>query len=427
MKMRKSLFLIAFICLAQACDRYPDPASEILSSYSFGYLNVSDKSFFAGEWVDDSISFRANKNSDTLNAPIRVLFEVIKGGGNITVADTYTNKSGIATTKWKLGSETFSQILRATTFDMSGKYLTHTDLIANAYRADKWDSCTTTPYCNMTGLVADTVNKFTLMVSNSALYRQGNRYYQWDQIINPLLDQPRTINIDGNGVLYVSTWKGEVVKSIDHGVSWQACTKPYPDRPYFIYFSLSNDNSLWVFDHDHPIRFSKDGGITWTDAGSTLSIHGFGDIFRLKDGSLIFHGSDCCSLYRSLDDGLTWYAITTPGYSQKLYVNDKDEIFIVTEESITAIYKSADYGATFTRVSVINPEWGTSFDNTFNKWGDFYYILIPGYGILKSYDLTNYTIYWRNSDLLTMFIDHNGVLIAKGSNMYTIYYRKNSN
>jgi len=65
-------------------------------------------------------------------------------------------------------------------------------------------------------------------------------------------------------------------------------------------------------------------------------------------------------------------------------------------------------------------------ENTFNKWGNFYYIIIPGYGILKSSDLIHYEVYWHNTDLRNLFIDYNGVLIAKDWDWKTVYYRKNS-
>jgi hypothetical protein len=65
-------------------------------------------------------------------------------------------------------------------------------------------------------------------------------------------------------------------------------------------------------------------------------------------------------------------------------------------------------------------------DNIFNKWSNFYYVLVPGFGILKSTDLNQYEVYYVNSELNNLFIDHNGVMIAKDWNYQTVYYRKNS-
>ncbi|HUX58602.1 MAG TPA: hypothetical protein VMV77_16650 [Bacteroidales bacterium] len=95
------------------------------------------------------------------------------------------------------------------------------------------------------------------------------------------------------------------------------------------------------------------------------------------------------------------------------------------------LYKSTDYGTTFSYVYGINPDWGSVMEDIFLKVNNFYYILVPGWGILKSTDLTNYDIYWINFNLRDLFIDHNGVLIGKYwswqfSSQNTVYYRKNS-
>jgi hypothetical protein len=423
--MKRLFILISVFSLIIACDRFPDPSYELIINYSFAYQNQQGQRFFAGEWVNDSVSFIAVNSASTDREQVKVVFEVIKGGGSVTIAETFTNSYGIATTKWQLGITSTDQVLRARSYDMSGKYLSSTDLLAYGFRTGEWDKWSGDPDGQMMGMVADTVNKVTLMVTNNTVYKPGDRYYLWEALTDPLLAESRTINIDRNGVIYVTTWTGAVVKSTDHGKSWESCTKPYPDRPYYIYFSVSNDNYLWAFDSEHPTKFSGDGGMTWTEAGGGISSIGSGDVFRLLDGSLLIHGSNCCSLNRSFDNGLTWTPIPTPGYSIKLYVNENDEIFIVTqEESGISIYRSTDYGATFSKVHNVSPEWGTSMENTFNKWGSLYYVLIPGFGILKSADLTHYENFYLNSNLRNLFIDHNGVMIGKDNDFHTVYYLK---
>jgi hypothetical protein len=292
-----------------------------------------------------------------------------------------------------------------------------------------WDTCTFTPDGNMMQMVTDTINKFTLMITNNQIYREGARYYLWDPVNDPVLVSPRTLMMDTNGVIYVSTWTGELVKSSDHGETWKTCTKPFPDRPYFFYPYISNDNYIWAYIFDHPTKYSKDRGVSWIDLpdGNPINTQGFGDVFRLKDSSLLFHGSGCCSLNRSFDNGLTWTKIETPGYSIKVFVNDKDEFFLVSQgPGILVIYKSTDYGVSFSSLYSVAPEFVTDMEHTFIKCGKFYYILLPGFGILKSYDLKTYEEYWINKNLNNLFIDHAGVMIAKDWNMNTVYYRKNT-
>ena len=95
------------------------------------------------------------------------------------------------------------------------------------------------------------------------------------------------------------------------------------------------------------------------------------------------------------------------------------------------LYKSIDYGATYTYLYATSYEWTPGNANVFNKLGHFYYVAIPGWGILKSADLTSYDIYWINSNLKNLFIDHNGVMIAtywnwQDNSKKVVYYRKNT-
>jgi hypothetical protein len=287
-----------------------------------------------------------------------------------------------------------------------------------------------TPDGHITDMVADTVDHLTFMISGGALYKQGNRYYIWEKITDALLESPRTIEIDGDRTIYVSTWYGNIVKSTDHGVSWKKCTKPYADNPYYVYMNVANDNYIWVGKFDYPTIYSKDGGTTWQNGSIILSTFLNGNTFRLKNGFLVNHGTNGTSRNRlniSYDNGVTWTARETPGYSTVMYVNEKDEIYIATQENGFTIYQTTDLGLTFKRVHSVYPQWGTTMENNnFIRWNGFYYIIVPGYGILKSADLVNYENYWLNSNLNDLFIDSNGVLIAKDWDWKTVYYRKNS-
>lgn len=414
--------LTGLFFLIPSCS--PDPSVELLESYSFSFENEQGKRLEPGASINVVLTIYNNK--EPVPEPFRIVFNVIEGGGSVSQETFFTNDESSVTTTWTLGTNSLDHKLRASVFKRNGDYLTSTDLTAITFRENAWDAVSTDPDGRITGMVADTIAGITLMVTNGNVYKQGSRYFLWEQVVHQVLDSPRTIEMDSNGTIYVSTWSGEVLKSTDHGESWKKCTKPYPDHPYYIYMHVSNDNYIWVFKFDYPTKFSGDGGITWQTAGSDLSSYGFGDVFRLKNGTLLFHGSNCCSLSRSDDNGLTWSHIETPGNSHKLYVNDREEIFICNQESGFTILKSTDMGATYRSLFNCSPQFGTTMDNIFNRWGSTYYILVPGFGILKSDDLEHYETYWINRELNNLFIDHNGVLIAKDWNNNTVYYRKNS-
>jgi hypothetical protein len=137
--MKRPLVLISVLCLVISCDRFPDPSYELLRNFSFIYQNQQGQRFLAGEWVNDSVSIISYNYATNVSEQIRVVFEVVKGGGSVTSTEIITNSHGIASTKWQLGFGSTDQVLRARSYDMSGKYLTSTDLVAYGFRPGEWD------------------------------------------------------------------------------------------------------------------------------------------------------------------------------------------------------------------------------------------------------------------------------------------------
>lgn len=416
-----ALIFIVFSFFLFSCN--PDPSEETLMSYSLRFENSSEDRFFPGEKVNVVVTAINNINP---GESVKIEFSIINGGGTVSASSAITQDRK-ATNEWTLGNDSFKNTLRASIYSSSGEYITYADLTANCFIPDSWNEVTTEPDNHIMDLIADTVNNFTLMVTNNSVYRQVSRYYLWEKLSDPLLQSSRTIELDRNGIIYVSTWNGEIMRSDDHGSSWIRCTKPYTDNPYFINIYICNDNSLWVYKYEYPVKFSKNGGITWQTVPADLSSQGFGKIFRLKSGELIFHGSNCCSLNISSDDGLTWKHLQTPGYSTKIFVNDNDEIFLATQENGITIYESSDKGMNFNKIHSVRPEWGSTWDNNFYvRWKSFWYVAVPGFGLLRTNDFFHYENYWSNTNLLDLFIDHKGVMIVKDWRYNKVYYRKNS-
>jgi len=421
--MKKQIILFCIVTFISSCAKYPDPSYQNLEDYRFN-KSGSDQKAFACNYINDSISVQIeNLIAYYCAQGLQVQFNVMAGGGSVDQSTVITDNNGFAYTNWKLGEETCQQLVRANVLDYTGKLLSEIDFRAFSFRFNTWDTVTIRPDIRINDMVADTINNLTFMTSGGTLYRQGDNYFDWDEIKN--IDFTHSIEIDNEGTLYAGT-RGELVKSTDQGKTWLTCNKPMPDYSGHFFLVVSSDNYIWVTAINYALRCSRDGGFTWTcDSTGLAPMELLGDVFRLTDGTLLFHSLNC-HLYKSEDDGKTWTAMEAPELSIKLYVTENDEIIIINQDYGISIYKSTDMGEHYTRKISVMPEFGTLIDHIFHKYGDIYYVLVPGYGILKTPDLEKFEIYWRNTGLNNLFMDHNGVLIARDWEWDKIYYRKNS-
>jgi photosystem II stability/assembly factor-like uncharacterized protein len=424
--MQKQIIIILMLGLITACHKYSDPYIKTLVRYSFE-KSGSDQRAFAGNYLNDSISLQIiNSLNYSTEERMQVQFEVIKGGGEVDHSTVITDSVGFAYTKWKLGEKTCEQTVLARIFDPSDKLLSDIRFRAFGFRHDTWDTIQLKPDKNIYDMVADTVNNLTFMTTNNTLYKQGDNYFDWEELNTINIKFPCTIEIDSEGTLYVGNWSGELSKSTDGGRAWITCSKPIPDYSGYFHFVVSSDKYIWVTTNGYALRCSRDGGETWTiDSIGLAPNELLGYVFRLSNGTLLFHSLNH-NLYKSEDDGKTWSPVQTPEYSIKLYVTVKDEIILCNQLDGFSIYKSTDLGKHFHRVYQVWPEYGFLMDHVFHKFKGFYYVLVPGYGILKTGDFNTFEVYWRNTSLNNLFMDHNGALIAKDWNRDEVYYRKNS-
>jgi hypothetical protein len=90
---------------------------------------------------------------------------------------------------------------------------------------------------------------------------------------------------------------------------------------------------------------------------------------------------------------------------------------------VMSVYKSPDKGESFTRKYIVGPVFSTLMDHTIHKHGKNYYILIPGFGILLTTDFEKFDVYWYNEDLNDMFMDDEGVIIARELGGQQVHYR----
>jgi len=425
--MKSFVKIIFFIAsLGWACSDFEDPArilTDRLSFFSLGQYQTG----FAGEYLTDSIMIRV---SDDINytdvSGMKVLFEVIEGGGELETTSGYTDRRGICATRWKLGFDSNLQTLRVTIYTADDEYRGSQTIYATSLVKNGWNLFNNSIESRIRDMICDTISKTTLAIIDGTLYRQTEGFFNWEPVNEYYINQPRAFNKGDDGTFYLTTWEGFVYKSTNNGVSWSVCNKPFPDRPYYIDLRVTSDNYLWASAWGYGLTCSRDGGETWQK--DTLGLESedlLGDIYRLSDGTYLLGSEGYFNLHRSVDDGHTWTKLDAPQFSLKLFITDDDELIMINQDHGYSLYKSTDMGAHFELKASFHAAFGTSMFHTVHKWRGWYYILIPGHGIQKTADFEKFTTFWRNEKALDMFFDANGNIVVLLYNFNGIYYYDN--
>jgi photosystem II stability/assembly factor-like uncharacterized protein len=206
----------------------------------------------------------------------------------------------------------------------------------------------------------------------------------WDLAVHP--SRPGTVFAAGR-------W---LYRSRDGGTTWKAVLKdPYigfaavaiaPSRPSTIYASTGDDTfrstdggdtwrairpggaaSLAVhpqrpstvfaggFWNTPPVRFTRDGGLTWREAEGVVSSDHIEDIeFEPGRPSRLHLLSPSLGIYRSADAGRTWAPATTDGTNLlatfEIDPRNPDTFFAAGGDEDGGVYRSRDRGKSWTRM-----------------------------------------------------------------------------
>lgn len=420
--MKTKYLALLLLTIFISCNKYDGPSSEILMSISFSKTGDEQKTL-AGNYFNDSISvFVSGYEYGNSVSGLSAILTVEKGGGSVHQSNLDI-VNGYASTKWKSGTISCDQRLRVDIYSKNNTLINQLYFHGNAFRTGIWDTITSQPDVLIMDILADTSSHKTFMINSNGLFRQKDNYFNWEQYYIGQIS-PFRLFMDGNGFIYLSTWNGQIYKSIDGGNFWSLCQSPIEGHPYYYYMTVSNDGYLWASTPEYPksLRCSRDGGLTWTaDTAGLNEDELVGDIYRLNTGELLFH-TKSTTLYKSTDDGKSWKPEPVPEYSIKLYVTDKEEIIIINQDNGITIYKSTDLGQTYKKVYNVLPEYGTTMEKSILKKGDYYYILIPGYGIIRTPDFDNFETFWRNTEIVYLYLTYDGVIICKGFDNDVVYY-----
>lgn len=408
--------LMLSISVINACNNYPDPSTETLVNYNVSYMNPNQISI-GGEYMKDSIYVQIyNYKSPQDISGFTVEFKVQKGGGSVDQQQVKTRKDGKAATRWKLGNDSFTQIVTARVTDPDGKLLPEATITAHGILRNAWNEVDIYPLSNLVDLAADTVNHISWMISSGGIYKRGTGFLDWQQINQQKIQSPRKIEIDKNGVIYIGTYNCELYKSTDHGLTWIKCTNPFPSLSYSFYFWITNDDDLWAAGYDSGLWHSSDGGNTWVNPANGADKNDYiVGINRLKDGSLISISGTKQLLMRSEDNGKTWTSFESPKYLGNLYVTEKQEIIVSDYTTPSNFFLSDDQGKSFRKIHSVLVSYATGFlEPNIQKFGSYYYIIVPGTGIIKTQNFEQFETILTEPNISGVYLDHTGTILAKG-------------
>jgi photosystem II stability/assembly factor-like uncharacterized protein len=241
--------------------------------------------------------------------------------------------------------------------------------------ANGWNSVSTLTTGTINDVKVDPKNKCVLYASaTNRLYRSNDCARTWKQVY---YDSNTAINVStiaidqfNTNIVYIGTSRGEIIKSVDSGESWQTIQRleegvarliisPLDSRLIFVataknrIFSFSPLSST---DSSTPIGENNDVLVDkWTDLNSVLADYNLGSSFKdfiicLQDGTM-FIATDKLIL-RSPDNGITWESIKLIQPEKDAVINalavnprNSQELYYVTN---TTFFRSVDGGLTWT-------------------------------------------------------------------------------
>jgi len=413
-----------------ACNTYNDPSIESLVRYNINYMNPNQVSI-GGEYLKDSIYVQVYDYMTPKNqSGYTVEFTVTKGGGKVDQQIVKTSANGKAATRWKLGTDSFTQILTAKVTSPDGITHPETKITAYGILSNTWNEVDYYPLSNLLDLASDTINKISWMISSGGIFKRGTDFLDWQQLNVQKIQSAREIEIDNKGVIYIGTWNGELYKSTDHALSWIKCTNPIPNRPYFFFLWITNDGDLWATAYDTGLYHSNDGGMTWTNPANGADKNDFiTGIYRLQDGSLLTTFGTSQKLKKSVDNGKIWTSFENPEYAGDLYVTKEQRIIVSDYTTPSNFFLSDDLGKSFKKVYTVMLNYATGYQRSnIQKFGSNYYIAVPGTGIFKTQNFEQFETIFSEPNIGAIYIDHTGTILATGwsdKSGRTFIYNKN--
>jgi len=218
------------------------------------------------------------------------------------------------------------------------------------------------------------------------------------------------INRDGK-YMTIAFYGDKIFTSNNYGLNWtqRNYTENWRD------VSVSDNGKYQVAISDAGAYVSDDFGVTWTNRLSTPNPWSVG---MNNSGSEMFVSVNGYSegIYKSIDYGLTWSKLYTLNYTNDIAVSKNNSKYIIVIVS-NSIYRSDDFGVSFTQMLL--GTYGSFNDVSMSNDGKYQLLVTNsiGSGIIVSSD---YGVTW-NSISGSASNNYNGSFVTEtGETMATI-------
>lgn len=203
----------------------------------------------------------------------------------------------------------------------------------------------------------DHVSKFKRLkenlyvLSNGNLYKSNDLGLTWD-FIDGIPEYVEDFDVgDTNGMIVVLTGYLNVYISYNQGENWEYRGKLNSESSIQI-----SKNNLYAYKYD--LNKSDDLGETWQQVFSLAGTKGIVNDFATSGDTLFVgtgYNNSGYGLNQSNDNGINWERVNLPGSSDHILQIDTFDDVLYTETSFHSIYKSIDYGKTWTQVNELGP------------------------------------------------------------------------
>ena len=209
-------------------------------------------------------------------------------------------------------------------------------------------------------IAVDPFSKCTIYVSTGRkVYKSVDCSRNWEQIYydNSSQTDINTIAIDhyDSKVVYIGTSRGEVIRSLDSGSSWETIQR-FDNDVEKIFISPKDSRFVFVITSKAIYRYGYNGSV-WESLMDRIELYKevgktFQDIAMFKDYGGVMYLASTNAILKSTDYGDNWSKLNliTPEKDAKINsmaVNPQDpkEIYYVTN---TTFYRSTDGGRNWT-------------------------------------------------------------------------------